>query len=193
MSHARVIRLATQDDTAAIVAVCTRAARLAYADLVTPDYLDRVVAHFYNADRVSREVAPAAGWFGFVVVQDAAGVIGVAGTGRSAERDEACELFTLYVDPDAQRQGVGRALVARSIAQAGAAGATHLDVAVMPGNTTALRFYAACGFTLAGERAIYAPHGQEGGPAAALVYTRPLQGTSGLRISESHQGHPPRR
>jgi ribosomal protein S18 acetylase RimI-like enzyme len=174
MSHARVIRHATQDDAAAIVAVCTRAARLAYVDLVTPDYLDRVVTHFYNADRVSREIAPAAGWFGFVVVQDAAHVVGAAGTGRSAERDDACELFTLYVDPDAQRQGVGRALVAQSIARARAFGATHLDVAVMPGNTTALRFYAACGFTVAGEREIYAPHGRDGGPQMALLCTRPL-------------------
>ena len=80
MNQARMIRGATQDDTAAIVTLCTRAARAAYGELVTPDYLDRVIAHFYNVERVSREIAPAAGWFGFVVAQEAARVVGVAGT-----------------------------------------------------------------------------------------------------------------
>lgn len=174
MSHARVIRHATEGDTAAIVALCTRAARSAYAELVTPDYLDRVIAHFYGAGRVRREIPPAAGWFGFVVAQHAARVVGVAGTGRSAQHPEACELFTLYVDPDAQRQGVGRALVAQALDAARAAESAHLDVAVMPGNSPALRFYDACGFTLAGERPIDAPHGQDGGPPVALVYTRPV-------------------
>jgi len=169
-----MIRRATQDDVAAIVAVCTRAARMAYAELVTPDYLDRVVAHFYNTERISRELAPAAGWFGFVVAQEAARVVGVAGTGRSAEHQDACELFTLYVDPDTQRRGIGRALVIQAFDEARATGAMHLDVAVIPGNTPAVSFYEACGFTFTGDRPIYAPHGQEGGPSVARVYTRHL-------------------
>jgi ribosomal protein S18 acetylase RimI-like enzyme len=174
MSGTVVIRAATAADATAIATVCTRAARLAYERLVTGDYLDRVIAHFYAADRIRREVAPSRDWFGFVVAVDGAEVVGVAGTGRSAEAPDACEVFVLYVDPDAQRRGIGRQLLAHAVCTTQAARARRLDVAVLPGNQVAMRFYEACGFIFAGERPIYAPHGQHGGPEAALVYQRPL-------------------
>ena len=44
----------------------------------------------------------------------------------------------------------------------------------MPGNLQAIRFYEACGFSAAGARPIYAPHGEEGGPHEALLFERPL-------------------
>lgn len=174
MSGSFVIRAAMGTDAAAIAAVCSRAARVAYADLVTGDYLVRVIAHFYGADRIRREVAPSPDWFGFIVALDGEAVVGVSGTGRSAQHPEACELFALYVDPDSQRRGVGRQLVAHAVGVCEANGARRLDVAVLPGNQAAIRFYEACGFTFAAERPIYAPHGAEGGPATALVYARPL-------------------
>jgi ribosomal protein S18 acetylase RimI-like enzyme len=71
--------------------------------------------------------------------------------------------------------GTGRALVAQAMADARVAEARCLHVAVMPGNLPAIRFYEACGFTYSGEREIYAPHGREGGPEVALVYTRHLR------------------
>jgi ribosomal protein S18 acetylase RimI-like enzyme len=175
MSGMPVIRAATEVDAAAIAALCTRAARVAYADLVTSEYLDRVIAHFYGTDRIRREIAPSPGWFGFVVALDGDVVVGVAGTGQSAEHAETCELFTLYVDPAVQRRGIGRQLVAQAVATGEAASARRLDVAVIPGNLPAVRFYEACGFTFAGERPIYAPHGQQGGPQVALVYERALK------------------
>jgi len=174
MSRGILIRPATKDEAEAVAAVCTRAARVAYAGLVSEDYIDRVIAHFHAVDRIEREIAPSPGWFGFMVAESTGTVVAVAGTGRSAQHQDACELFTLYVDPSHQRTGIGHKLVAQAVAAASAAGATRLDVAVMPGNTPAIRFYEACGFTCAGERDIYAPHGQEGGPAVALVYTRHL-------------------
>jgi ribosomal protein S18 acetylase RimI-like enzyme len=175
MSGTLVIRAATEVDAAAIAALCTRAARVAYADLVTADYLDRVIAHFYGTDRIRREIAPTPVWFGFVVaLDDDDVVVGVAGTGQSAEHAETCELFTLYVAPAAHRRGIGRQLVAQAVATVAASCARRLEVAVIPGNRPAIHFYEACGFTFAGERPIYAPHGQQGGPPVALVYERAL-------------------
>ncbi|AMY07526.1 Mycothiol acetyltransferase [Luteitalea pratensis] len=174
MSGTFVIRAASEADAAAIAAVCTRASRVAYADLVTGDYLDRMIAHFYGTDRMRQEIAPSPGWFGFVVAVDGEEVVGVAGTGQSAQHPEACELFALYVDPAAQRRGIGQRLVAQAVAACETAGAHRLDVAVLPGNLPAIRFYEACGFTVAGERAIYAPFGPHGGPEVALIYTRHL-------------------
>jgi len=174
MRSTLAIRPATQDDAVAIADVCIRAARVAYVDLVTRDYLDRVVGHFFDAERVRREVAPGPGWFGFVVAEDADAILAVAGTGRSAQHAEVCELFALYVDPAAQRRGIGRSLVEHAVTEAREAGASRLDVAVMPGNLPAVRFYQTCGFAPAGEREIYAPHGKEGGPELALLYSRHL-------------------
>jgi ribosomal protein S18 acetylase RimI-like enzyme len=176
MSRAVVIRPATHDDVEALAMVCERSARRAYAGLATDDYVDRVVQHFFQPERLSREVLPAGDWFGFVVAQVGSVVAGVSGTGRSAHRLDACELYALYVDPAFQRQGIGSALVAHSIEQAAASGAALLDVSVMPGNESAIRFYESCGFVSAGEREIYAPHGRAGGPEVALVYTATLAG-----------------
>ena len=66
----------------------------------------------------------------------------------------------------------GRRLVAHAVGTCRAAHADRLDVAVLPGNQPAIAFYEACGFTFAGERPIYAPHGAQGGPDVALVYRR---------------------
>ncbi len=174
MSGLPLLRQARPDDAAAIAGICRRAARAAYADLVTDDYLARVISHFFTVDRLAREAPPAPGWFGFTVAADGLEVLAVAGTGNSAEHDGACELFALYVDPAAQRRGIGRLLVAAAAAAASRAGASRLDVAVLPGNLPAQRFYQACGFTGAGDRPVYAPHGPDGGPPMALLYTRQL-------------------
>ena len=169
-----VVRAATLDDATAIVDVGRRAARQAYADLVTPDYLERVVAHFYGRERIVREIPASDQWFGYRVAQEDAWVIGLAGTGRVPDDPTHCELFALYVDPRHQRRGAGRALLADAIAQARETGAQGLQVAVMPGNTRAIAFYEAMAFTRRGERPIYAPHGEAGGPQVALVFERHL-------------------
>lgn len=169
-----VVRAARLDDAAAIVEVGGRAARQAYAGLVTPDYLDRVVAHFYGRERIEREIPASDQWFGYRVAQEDAWVIGLAGTGRVADATDRCELFALYVDPRHQRRGAGRALLDDAVTQSREAAARWLQVAVMPGNVRAIAFYEAMGFTRHGERPIYAPHGEAGGPQVALVFERPL-------------------
>ena len=155
-------------------AVCSRATRQAYAGLVDHDYVERVIAHWYGHDRLLAEFAPSPGWFGFTVAEIEEAVAGVAGTGRGPEVG-TCELYTLYVDPAHQRRGAGRTLVAHAVEQAREAGASRVQVAVMPGNVGAIAFYEACGFEYAGERPIYAPHGAEGGPGVALVFERGIQ------------------
>lgn len=167
-----MVRAATFDDATAIVDIGSRAARQAYTSIVTPDYLERVVTHFYGRDRITREIAPYEGWFGYRVAQEDAWVVGLAGSGRVPNVSTHCELFALYVDPRHQRRGVGRALLADAAAQAREAGAEWLQVAVMPGNDRAISFYLACGFAACGTRPIYAPHGQEGGPHEALLFER---------------------
>ena len=58
------------------------------------------------------------------------------------------ELEDLFVDPDAQRRGIGRALVAGAGFLAGRAGGRRIDVTANP---DALGFYASVGFLVVGE------------------------------------------
>lgn len=174
MSLAAILRPASPDDASDVADVCRRSAREAYAGLVTPEYLARVLDHFYSVERLRREIPVAPGWFGFTVAQVGWRVVGVAGTGRSAHEADCCEVFVLYVDPAMQRQGLGRQLLAHAVNEAAREGATRLQVAVMPGNLKAARFYETCGLVRVGDRPIHAPHGKEGGPEVALVYERHL-------------------
>lgn len=82
-----------------------------------------------------------------LVAVDGDAVVGFATALPSAAAAAEWELDDLFVAPDAQRRGAGRALV-DAIARAGrAAGATALAVT---GNPHALAFYAAAGFSVIG-------------------------------------------
>ena len=63
--------------------------------------------------------------------------------------DGNAELDALFVEPEAQRQGVGRALVERCCSAAKASGAASLHVV---GNPHAEGFYSTCGFKLLGTK-----------------------------------------
>jgi ribosomal-protein-alanine N-acetyltransferase len=83
--------------------------------------------------------------------------------------DEA-ELLLLAVAPDAQRRGVGRALLMDFIAGASARGAGRLHLEVRDGNP-AIRLYEAAGFALAGRRRNYY-RGDDGRYHDALTLAR---------------------
>jgi [ribosomal protein S18]-alanine N-acetyltransferase len=85
------------------------------------------------------------------------------------------ELLTLAVDPAAQRQGIGRALVAELIAVAAARGAVRVFLEVARDNVAALTLYRAMGFREAGVRRGYYQQ-TEGAPVDALVMDRVLVG-----------------
>lgn len=68
--------------------------------------------------------------------------------------DEA-ELLTLCVDPDARRQGLGRALTAAAAAESLRRGAGRIFLEVEEGNDEAVRLYRALGFRTVGRRQGY--------------------------------------
>ncbi len=73
--------------------------------------------------------------------------------------DEA-ELLTVAVDPQARRQGTGRALVDAFLAEARVRGAVTAFLEVAETNTAARRVYSAAGFSQTGRRkGYYRGHG----------------------------------
>ncbi len=82
--------------------------------------------------------------------------------------DEA-EVLTLAVDPVAQRQGIGRALLEHGMATAHQRGAQAVFLEVAASNAPAQALYAASGFAAVGRRSGYYPGGGD-----ALVLRRTL-------------------
>lgn len=102
-------------------------------------------------------------------------VVGFVGTGPvrgddHTERDTTAELF-LYVDPDAWRGGVGRALMATALDRLARAGYIDAVLWVLEGNDRAVAFYEATGWRPDGVRRV-----EEiwGATTAELAYRRRL-------------------
>jgi len=64
------------------------------------------------------------------------------------DRPEEVAIVLVGVDPEMRRRGIGRALVERLLADAGARGARRVVAAVRPDDLPALAFFAALGFDL---------------------------------------------
>lgn len=86
--------------------------------------------------------------------------------------DEA-EILALATDPDRQRRGQGRAVLAAFERQAAARGAVTVFLEVAAANLPARGFYSACGYTETGRRRGYY-RTPEGGRDDALLMAKAL-------------------
>ena len=100
-------------------------------------------------EMASRHAQIAAAGFPYLVAVDAGGVVGYAYANHF--RTRAAYRYTVedsvYVAPDAQRRGVGKALLAELVARCGARG-LHQMLAVIgdSGNLGSIAVHRACGF-----------------------------------------------
>ncbi|WP_416395007.1 MULTISPECIES: GNAT family N-acetyltransferase [unclassified Curtobacterium] len=88
------------------------------------------------------------------------------GTGLPGDPDDAAYLSLLAVDPRAQGHGLGRSLLQRAVAEAGAAGYARTLLHALDDNAPALRLYRGAGFEPVGEPF---PHALSGRPTRAWV------------------------
>jgi N-acetylglutamate synthase-like GNAT family acetyltransferase len=100
---------------------------------------------FLSEERVAREIEEPDGWDGWYVALEDDDVIGAAGGGMVA--DDAGEVYVLRVDPDAQREGAGTALLNAVTEDQRDAGAETQWMSVAEGVRT--EFYRQHGFTVA--------------------------------------------
>ncbi|GGN67808.1 N-acetyltransferase [Actinoplanes lobatus] len=148
------VRAATGSDVAAIRDICTRGYRTTYPDLLSPEFIERMLTEFYNAERVTREVtATPPGWLGYQVAEEDGRVVGAAGGGLTAPG--VGELFVLYLDPDERGRGLGTLLLDRITDQIRELGATEMWVAALEGNELGIPFYEARGFRPVERRRTY--------------------------------------
>jgi ribosomal-protein-alanine N-acetyltransferase len=71
--------------------------------------------------------------------------------------EDDCTVLRIACHPQHRRRGIGSMLLQQGLTRAGERGARRASLEVRPSNESALAFYRACGFTLAGVRKGYYP------------------------------------
>ena len=149
------IRYAHIDDAVDIARVWVESWRSAYRGIVPDSFLDAIdVGEWAGRQRRIME-QPLEGWITFVAELDTQ-IAGWAwgGPNRDAYPDYAAELYTLYIMPGYQRQGIGFQLTLATGRWLVREGLTSMIVWVLRENHSARQFYEAIGGRYCQERQI---------------------------------------
>jgi len=80
-----------------------------------------------------------------LVAEDEGGLLGLVSGGAAEGSDAACEIGALYVHPQRQGQGIGRALLRAAAGHLAELGYAELRIGVLSANSPARAFYEAMG------------------------------------------------
>ena len=134
------IRPGTVADVPAMQALGTRTWRAAYSGVLTPEAIESGIAEFWN----EWSLGSAARSGRILVAERGGAVVGLLESDTMA--DGRPVVWKLYVSPEAQGGGVGRALVEAHVARLRAEGASELWLEHLEGNASAEAFYERLGF-----------------------------------------------
>jgi L-amino acid N-acyltransferase YncA len=104
-----------------------------------PDWPAWDAAHLADHRLVARDDGTVVGWVALAAVSDRRAYAGVAED-------------SIYVAPDAQGRGVGRALLAAVVTSADRGGIWTIQTGIFPENQASVRLHQACGFRVVGVR-----------------------------------------
>jgi GNAT superfamily N-acetyltransferase len=155
------VRLAGPDDLVTISEIRVQAWQRAYRGIVPQPYLDAMRPEMDARRWRAWLERPADDPRRDYVAERAGQPVGWAATGPY--RDDDCpapqpgcgEVYAIYVHPAHWRGGIGRALIARVLADLAAAGQTPVLLWVLAGNTPAAEFYQRVGFAPDGGEHFY--------------------------------------
>jgi L-amino acid N-acyltransferase YncA len=108
-------------------------------ETAAPDWPAWDAAHLPGHRLVARDGGRVVGWVALAPVSDRCAYAGVAED-------------SIYVAPDAQGRGVGRALLAAVVASAERGGIWTIQTGIFPENQASVRLHEACGFRVVGVR-----------------------------------------
>jgi len=159
------IRRATQADAPAVSALLIATWHDTYDAMLGPERVAEITARWHAPDVLARQ-AGAAGP-AFLVAQTREGIVGHAFAHPDRGDPGLVLLQRLYVRPEAQRRGVGEALLAAVLDAFASARAVRLEAQAE--NAKALRFYGKHGFV-----AVARKHacGSESGVATVVMERR---------------------
>ena len=135
------------DAVDAVAALARVVWQATYPGLISQAQIDAMLADRYAAPRIRAQLDDADhAWR--VVLADGA----PAGFAHACLDEDGCKLDKLYVHPDHQRRGLGRALLGAVEAWARERQARRLWLQVNRGNAAAIRAYERCGFGIVESR-----------------------------------------
>ena len=108
-------------------------------ETTAPDWPAWDAAHLSDHRLVARDGGRVVGWTALALVSDRCVYAGVAEN-------------SIYVAPDAQGYGVGRALLTAVVASAERGGIWTVQTGIFPENQASVRLHQACGFRVVGVR-----------------------------------------
>jgi len=165
------IRKATLDDAPAITQAHIRSWRAACEGFISAKEVDKFcasrpqrwqegLAREDHTTHVAVLEGEAVGWFAF-------------GPCRGDFVDDSYyHLYAIYLDPSAQRRGIGRQMIAFAEAQAREVGKTAMVLKVFAKNESSRRFYEACGYHKDGRGKVRRDYGRR---LRVLRYVKELQ------------------
>ncbi len=144
------VRAAEATDGAAIAAVKWRSWRRAYRTILPDAFLDDLAVVPTPGYWIGRAAVPPSHRHGCFVAGPRGTVLGIADVAptrdEDLDREAVTEVLVLYVDPAAQRRGIGGALLAAAVDHARTTGAAEVVLWVAEANVGARAFYEAAGW-----------------------------------------------
>lgn len=148
------IQKATTDHIEGIAKVCIDAYWATYKELLSHEYIERMINEFYTYDKLFKDVTVTnRGWNGWTVALDDGKVIGAGAGGMISENHG--ELFVLYLDPSRRNEGLGSMILEAVTKELKTYGAKEQWVSVTKYNQKAIPFYEAKGFNFIHEQDEY--------------------------------------
>ena len=138
------IRTATPSDAQAIAKVALRTWEVTYAQSVVTQNREQFLESAYALPELRETIRQARGWF--FVAAHAETVVGFSHFLRRF--DAQGELVRIYIHPEHQRHGIGRAFLSTGLAAMAETGINLCYVSVEVNNTAARAFYERFGFLL---------------------------------------------
>lgn len=157
------IRQATYADLCEIQKLAKESFEVTYRETIAPHLLAPYIEKNFSTEQLKSELADDNNTF--LVSCDGAQIIGYLKL-RDGENPDSManknplEIERIYADPTRKRQGIGSTLIGAAVAEAKAKDRDSLWLGVFQKNTSAVSFYQAKGFEIAGTT-IFVMDGEE--------------------------------
>ncbi len=148
-----MIRPATIKDIPLIQSIAATTWPVAYGDILSQEQLSYMMELMYSSDSLQKQLE---GGHHFYIASNNETGVGFASV--SDEGNQVFKLNKLYVLPDAQKTGAGKALLLKAMEHAKDAGGTKIILQVNKQNN-AKQFYEKQGFTVLEEKVLELEHG----------------------------------
>ncbi len=137
------IRPAGEGDIPALRALAERIWRVSYVEMLTPEQIDYMLVWMYAPEQIASEMRAGVIWEMALVEGGPAGFFSL-----TLDEDRRAKLNKLYVLPELQGRGFGRALLARATEAAAGLGAREIWLQVNKRNERARAMYERAGYVI---------------------------------------------